>query len=323
MHTLQLTIEPRSAFGGPIRGDTLFGQLCWAIRNRHGNQRLNELLDGYLDGKPFLVCSDAFPRGFLPRPDLPAHRFAPVADADRKAIKKRRWLPFDALSQPVAEWLDVCLTDDDILAAEPNDDHGAWTRERLQPHNSIDRQLGTTRSGDFAPYSMRQTWYARGMRLEVYLVFDPDRLRENELVEVLKDIGRTGYGRDASIGLGKYDVFGCESTDFPRTPAVNSCMTLAPCAPQGLGWDAVRSGYKIFTRFGRHGDMAVHTQGGPFKSPVLLADTGAIFGFDDIGVSRFIGQGLGGDGSLSKTLPETVQQAYAPIVKVQVEWGAP
>ncbi len=47
MDMITLRIRPLSPFGTPPLGDTLFGQLCWAIRHQSGEARLRELLDGY------------------------------------------------------------------------------------------------------------------------------------------------------------------------------------------------------------------------------------------------------------------------------------
>lgn len=75
MQTYKAAITPKSAFGTPLKGDTLFGQLCWAIHNRFGNARLIELLVDYTKGKPFVVTSDALPAGYFPRPVLPSNFF--------------------------------------------------------------------------------------------------------------------------------------------------------------------------------------------------------------------------------------------------------
>ncbi len=82
-----------------------------------------------------------------------------------------------------------------------------------------------------------------------------------------------------------------------------------------MNYDSKASYYQTFTRFGRHGDRAVHEQGKPFKNPILLAQTAALF-TTAIPESGFIGQGLGGDGTLSKTLETTVHQGYAPVIAV-------
>jgi CRISPR-associated protein Csm4 len=112
-----------------------------------------------------------------------------------------------------------------------------------------------------------------------------------------------------------------ETFAWPRPTDANAYLTLAPCAPQGQGFDPERSFYQTFTRFGRHGDIGVHL-GNPFKTPVLLAQTGAVFSpcpaGEGPGVRAFIGQGLGGNGLLSKAIQETVHQGYAPVVGIRL-----
>lgn len=102
----------------------------------------------------------------------------------------------------------------------------------------------------------------------------------------------------------------------PPVPNANAFWTLAPSAPQGQGFDGEKSYWRVLTRFGRHGN--VHALSGkPFKTPVLLAATAAVFtpvgGFEP---KLFIGQGIGGNGELSKSEPATVHQGYAPVLPV-------
>ena len=63
MQTYRLTLQPLSALGTPLAGDTLFGQLCWTLRHQLGNDTLTSLLEGYTQGQPFAVVSDALPQG--------------------------------------------------------------------------------------------------------------------------------------------------------------------------------------------------------------------------------------------------------------------
>ena len=324
MECLRIKLRPLSAFGGPIRGDTLFGQLCWAARNRWGEERLRELLDGYTDGRPFAVCSDAFPAGHLPRPALPLHRFAALPEEDRKAVKRRRWLPREALGEPVRDWLAACRSEPQVLEALGGAAGGALSETHAQPHNSINRLSGTTGGSAFAPYTLSQHWFGAAVRLECYLLVDTSRLSGEDANGLLGDIGLAGYGRDASVGLGKFALEASEPGDLPSRSGADACFTLAPCAPQGLGLDPGRSHYQVFTRFGRHGDRAVHT-GRPFKAPVLMADTGAVLGAKPLPGEPFVGQGLGGDGRLSNApgFEGTVQQGYAPFVGIHLgEEGA-
>lgn len=315
MRTYRASIAPLSAFGTRLLGDTLFGQLCWAIRNRYGEQRLTALLDGYTDtaSKPFAVVSDAFPSGFLPRPSLPGSWFAEVYGEDRKAVKRLTWFPISEFQQPVAQWLNFCQPAAALSGSTP--------REHPQPHNTLNRITGTTGTGQFVPYAMNQSWFGgreakAEITLDIYLVFDELRITESELHQLLEDIGSTGFGRDSSIGLGKYEVRDWIAFELPRQKNANAWMTLAPCAPQRLDWNSARSFYQTFTRFGRHGDVAVHGKN-PFKTPVLLAASGAVLTPLRLdAMDSITGQGLGGSGRLSKTIETTVHQGYAPVLGI-------
>lgn len=312
MQSFCVTLSPLSAFATPLKGDTLFGQLCWAIRNRLGEAYLTELLAGYTDGRPFAVVSDAFPEHYLPLPKLPGSFYNPIDGEDRKAVKKRCWLPEADIEKPVSEWLSHARTPAALAGNYPG-----LSEKHPRPHNTIDRRTNTTGEGGFAPYSVEQEWFIPGLRWSVCILLDTSRLSIEDCRQCLADIGCFGFGRDASIGLGKFAVEDFQARPLPARDNANACLTLAPCAPQGRGFDAQRSFYQLFTRFGRHGDIAVHQEGKPFKNPVLLAQTAAVFGIEPP-KSGFIGQGIGGNGGLSKTLKATVHQGYAPVIGVRL-----
>ena len=308
MQTYCFTIQPLSAFGTPLAGDTLFGQLCWTLRNQLGNDRLNALLQNYTSGAPFAVVSDAMPAGHVPLPAVPSSLWTAQKEEGRKLLKKKRWLPHAAMTQPFAHWQAAACGDAEVAAQ----------KERAQPHNTINRQTGTTGDGQFAPYAQTQIWFKAETRFDVHVVLDEARLSLADLTAALDAMGTTGFGRDASIGLGKFKRIGdADTTTWPVATDTNSYLTLGPCAPQGQGFCPVRSFYQVVTRFGRHGDAAVQS-GNPFKRPVLLSKAGSVFWPETIDSERpFIGQGLGGMGNpVSTAMPETVQQGYAPVIAI-------
>jgi len=308
MQAYKLTLTLQSAFATPLKGDTLFGQLCWAIRNRLGENALTDCLAGYTNAQPFAVVSDAFPEGYFPLPKLPSC-FYQLPDEDRKAIKKRAWLPEAALQQPIRQWLSQAAKAKDLIS------ENQLSEKRPQAHNTINRQTNTTGEGGFAPYSVEQEWFVQDLRWSIYLLLDTDRLSVEDCRQCLEDIGLFGFGKDASIGLGKFIIDDFQEYALPSQANANACLTLAPCAPQGLGFDSQHSYYQLFTRFGRHGDIAVHQEGKPFKNPVLLAQTAAVFSTPPP-QSGFIGQGIGGNGELSKTIKTTIHQGYAPVLAI-------
>ena len=316
-HTLyRARLALLTPFGTPLAGDTLFGQLCWALRESAGEAALAERLVGYGAGRPWLVVSDAFPAGFLPRPTLPAS-FGEQSDdpAQRKALKKLRWIPAAAetLQQPLKALLNMAVDDKTAYAQ-------SIPQSRVQMHNTINRLTSTTGKDGFAPYGQRLTFYAPGQPMDLYLVLDTERSTAEALKDLLNNIGQQGFGRDASIGLGKFTVESLEPFTPPTHPQARSCWSLAPCAPQGMGFDSEKSYWRVLTRFGRHGN-AHALAGQPFKTPLLLAATGAVFtpASDQTVTPLFIGQGLGGDGQLSKAETATVHQGYAPAIPVFME----
>ncbi len=313
MQSYRLTLKPLSPFATNLKGDTLFGQLCWAVRHRYGEEFLQQCLTGYTDNKPFAVVSDAFPQGYWPLPKLPGVFYHNIAEADRKAVKKRAWLPDSALQHPLSGWLQLAKTNADVSA-----DSGNLSEKHPQTHNSINRQTGTTGEGGFAPYSVEQQWYQPGFLWDMFVLLDETRLTADQLKQALSDIGLFGYGKDASIGAGKFSIETFKACPLPEQANANACLTLAPSAPQGQGYDQKASYYQTFTRFGRHGDHHVHARGKPFKNPILLAQTAALF-TTEIPKTGYIGQGLGGDGTLSNTLDATVHQGYTPIIAVNFD----
>ena len=315
-----VTVSLQSAFGTSLKGDTLFGQLCWAIRNRLGMAQLQQCLEGYINNSPFAVISDAFPENYLPLPKLPSCFYQLPAEEDRKSIKKRVWLAKTELQKPLDEWLLHAVNAKQIAGTVPENAKklalNSLSELYPQPHNTINRLSNTTGDSGFAPYSSDQEWFIPDLRWHIYLLLDTAQLSLDDCKQCLSDIGDFGYGRDASIGMGKFKIENFQAASVPDNPKANACLTLAPCAPQGLNYDPQHSYYQLFTRFGRHGDIAVHQHGKPFKNPVLLAETGALFATTPP-KAGFIGQGIGGKGELSKTLPETVHQGYAPVIAVQ------
>jgi len=310
MKALKFTLRPLTPFGTPLAGDTLFGQLCWALALRRGSAGLDDLLYGYVDGQPFAVLSDAFPAGLLPRPTVP-DSVAGLAAADpreRKALRRRQWLPADQAALPLHAWLHSAVEAAQGVAV-------------VRTQNTINRLTGTTGRGAFAPRQVEQIEFPPGTVLDVHAVHDPERLTAAALHEALSDIGASGFGRDASTGLGKFDVIAMDAAaDAARTPAAHA-MTLAPCAfdpeaidPDGCWWLPV-------TRFGRHGGTAaLGGGGGPFKRPLMLARTGAVLRWQQPCGDLFHGQGIGGTGRpLSGVMPATVHQGYAPVVSIRLE----
>lgn len=316
MKLYQITIKPLSAFGTPLVGDTLFGQLCWAVVHCFGQQRLKALLEGYSDQSPFIVISDAFPHSYIPLPTLPSDFWQWESNidrqAERKVLKKLAYFPVNETNKKLNQWQEIAYL---------QKTHGNIVQKYtyVQFHNTINRQTQTTGIGQFSPFTTSQVMYKTESLFDLYFVLDEQRLNYEEMMHLFEYIGQFGFGRDASTGMGKFDIQNKENiqeVDFNKK-AANAYLTLANSAPQHLGLDKKHCFYQIITRFGRHGsELAL--QASPFKRPIILAKTGAIFTPIQWQDRLFLGNGLT---QVSQHQPNAVHQGYAPIIPVELDFN--
>lgn len=314
MTPLRAILRLRSPLGTPLVGDTLFGQLCHAVREMLGEEKLEALLNGYTTGSPWLVVSDGFPSGYLPRLTVPVVLQANNEEdpAKRKEAKGKRWIPHSQIAQPLRPLLGTAVSDEEVYGKQGR------PIQAVAFHNTLNRLTGTTGTGEFAPYTQSQIFYQPDQCMDLWCVLDEERLPRETLHQLLEYIGSVGYGRDASIGLGKFALEQIEEATLLKQtyPNANAYWTLAPCAPQGQDFDTSRSYWQVLTRFGRHGGTLA-LGANPFKQPLLLAATGAIFTpTGNMAQTHFIGSGLANVSLMQKA---AVHQGYAPVLGICME----
>ena len=304
---LLLTIKPQTAFASPLAGAMLFGQICWSIREGYGDKQLSQLLEGYCEGMPFIVCSDAFPHAYLPLPMYPlTHWIRP--ESTTKEMKRKKWLPIVHWPHPVANWHQEACSDKEVLQTDCKGH--AFVSTSTQMHNSINRMTATTSAGGmFAPYQAQTIQYHPVSLLDIYIDFDEERLDSKMIVQCLSSIGLTGFGRDASIGLGKFSVE--SSLEVNNLITSKKVMTLSASVLGGIDLDSTQTFYNIQTYFGRHGNVRAIGEA-PFKKPILMASTGAYLTCCQMSPKPFIGKGIGG----LSFYKDTVHQGYASVVNL-------
>lgn len=340
MKTYLITIKPTSGFGTPIKGDTLFGQLCWQIYydNNLFGKTLDELLSDY-DNNPFLVLSSAYPKIndeiALKRPELPIDMLFNFDNSskeqiikERKKFKGKSWFLI-SLNKPnnSIKKDELYYSDEDLFQKFINNldlDKQKKLRKSNthsliidfeQMHNTINRILGKTGEGRFAPFSVDQKVYIPELELALFVGIREDLKIDNVLV-ALERIGKIGYGKDSSIGLGKFivkDNFEINLNSFFNNEA-NACYTLGPSVPDSNSYKKIY--FSPFIRFGRHGDNLAKSAN-PFKNPVIMADEGAVYVLQNsLPEKPYIGRAIRG---VSKVKRETVHQGYSLFIPIKVE----
>ncbi len=288
MKKLRVRIMPTSAFGSPLMSDTLWGQTCLAALEITGREGLESLLGTSEDTTtvggnaadaekstkaqaPFALFSDGFPADLLPKPRLAPFRVADLDYDEIKEAKKQRLVRTQVLLEERHRLTGPGLAARLRLDRRAREAAGGGSRTQARMRNSISRQTGRVLGG--ALFTSREIFYDRG--LDLYAAFDEQRISKSRLLELLSYVGETGYGRDRSVGLGRFEI-GEVVEDPPILEPLgeaNAFMTLSrgvPCSDCRLYHGATH------TKFGRHGgEWAL--KGNPFKNPVVLYEPGSTF----------------------------------------------
>lgn len=291
MKLYKTTITPTSNFATTLKGDTLFGQMCWVLRYKFGNERLAEMLKEY-EKKPFLIVSDGFAKGYLPKPKMPGSLLGEEA-GDKKANRKKIWLkPED-------------LESGNFTAAGTDEEISRKDASIVTIRNSINyKTFATGDEGNFAPYGDKEIYLSQK---DLYFLLDEEQLDMSELKESFTLLSQMGYGKDSTIGKGRFDIG--ELEEVKSNTASKTFMTLSPFSPQNMEYEDIY--YEPFTRFGKSGAGRANTN--PFKKPILLADTGAVVDFKSKQELKHIGKAI----KNISTYSDIVHQGYSIVVPIK------
>lgn len=339
MELYEITIKPASGFGTPLKGDTLFGHVCWQAEDDPDlfDNALPKLIQCYAQ-TPFAVFSSAFPviistpaRYVLKRPEIPMPKIFPRADSRLQTLKQakvnkhRKWMVVPKgteIDMACAEFLTddavcraIAASNPDCHQAVPTENNGALVRTSAQTHNTINRLSGTTGTGVFAPYEKENFYYFPGTVLALLVLVDTELVRIKSIVKTLERIGKWGFGRDASTGMGRFVIQGYEKMPVSPGTGFYAGYTLAPCVPDTEMFEKFY--FKAFARFGKHG-AHLATSRNPFKNPVIMADEAAVVWPKNKSFFEkpYMGKSVSG---VSKAMPETVVQGYTPYLPLKLE----
>ncbi len=279
MQLYKCTLTPKSIFGTPPKGDTIWGHLCWMIRYIYGNDHLESLLNTYRESNPFLVVSDAFYQGYLPKPKMPSHCLGEDPEM-KKENRKRTWMQADDLMSGL---YDRAKKEDEVVAKREDKDHIATTVK-----NSINYLTSRTGEKTFAPYADRQ-YHLNNKPKDLFLLLDESQFSFVQLCEALELFEKHGYGKDSTTGKGRFEISKPEPIDWEHQSS--TFMALSPVA---LAEDETvkKVYYEPFVRFGKFGGLWAKRK--PFKKPVLMMDTASTIIYHNEQSRQFAGLPIGG-----------------------------
>jgi CRISPR-associated protein Csm4 len=292
MKLFKTTITPKSNFATSLKGDTLFGQLCWMIKYKYGVKRLEELLSGY-NTNPFMIVSDGYVADYLLKPKLPP-KLLKEDPKDKKINRKKIWLTLEELQNL------------EFIKARTDKELDLDKKEIVHIHNSINYQtFRTDDTGTFAPYGEKEFVLKKQ---DIYILIDTTQFTKDELSEIFELLSLGGYGKDITIGKGRFEFETFEEID----PYFESSffVTLSPASIQGL--ECKNAYYEPFVRFGKFGADRAYKNA--FKKPILLADNGAVIEFETKETKQYIGKAIT---DISDIYKDAVHQGYSIVLPIK------
>lgn len=312
MKLYRIELELKSALISRLQSDTIFGQFCWAFRNRFGEgENFKNLLS---KDNPVVIFSNGFPSAKLPRPvllplspgqrediksrlkdsgKLKTDKHNPDFSAELllKKLKKKKHVEKELLCSLAGGLNEYKLVKkfvsklikkakDKQIEIDPYEHPPQSVFEYERERNIIDRYSGQTLAKG-GLFTVSETRYKK-RGFDIYVLFkETDYLGESELKQLITDVfENTGYGADASVGAGHFVIKKIvEENSIPYAPPENtdkdSVMSLSNFVPdENIDFDYLY--YKLVSKFGMLGDRFALLKN-PYKKPIVMMQAGATF----------------------------------------------
>lgn len=282
MNTYRVRLRPLSAFLSRWQADTIFGHLCWAIRNHEGEHALHRFLEPFHERKPPLVLSNGFPGDFVPRPMIPPQKGylsgrlkneQVEAMREQKRIKDLRYVTLDEFSALCRGHRPDLATHEEMLDAE------TILKNQINRLTGGTTPLGEEEGGNL--YSVEEQRFINRrtgslLPITVYIKAIDDEWRD-KAHDLLQRVSLSGFGAKKSAGYGQFEVQAFESFEgFGRVPEANGFVSLSNFVP--ASGDPHEGHYRLIVKYGKLGeDYAASGDLSPFKWPLLMLAAGATF----------------------------------------------
>jgi CRISPR-associated protein Csm4 len=264
MKYAKLTIKPKTPFLSSLQSDTIFGNFAWGYRYIFGEEALKEKLPSN-----FIVFSNGFIKGFLPRPF-----FKPYFDNNvDKKVKKIALLPkvivFELINKLNKNEIDLNSQTPEALVVTylQNNKLDFPKKETLIiQKNAINRVTNLT---DGRLYTLKEEYTEAEYEIYFYT-----SLKKEEVEKVIDFISKRGYGKDKSAGKGRFSYkieWDFEEKKYFTTKGKYfiNLSTMLKDENSKLLYG------KSITKFPKAGGIYAYSK--PFKNPILPYIPGSIF----------------------------------------------
>ena len=277
MALFRVALRLQAPLGTPLTSGTLFGHLCWMRREVKGEAALEAWLERDNEANVWAL-SDGFPKDLLARPLV---RPEPPSDDPKKADERKRLRKRDFVTREGFVKTRSRVSEETLAGSL----RAIADRHARFPHNTIDRRTGSTPE-EGGLHFVAEDWshsppndgpersegvVEAGAERDVY-VDAPDG-DGSEIEDIFKTLGETGYGRNSTLGRGRWTV---ASVTEDKELAVGPRGRLLSLSHGSVEHDMAALRCKLVAHYGKAGP-AVGGGVSPFKKPLMLTAPGATF----------------------------------------------
>jgi len=229
MNTYKVTLIPHGSITKFPDSQTIFGSICWAIRDLYGEETLEDILDNFYTHQNKFIVSSVFPDGLVKAPNeiwsnpKEVNEILNSTDIDGgiiskklKMLKKAEYITLDLLKELLLGRVDkkeffqstvlmdgsgrYKLIDEKILALSEEEIKGLSIKYDKGRRNSINRIQGSTMEGNL--YYYNRIFLDKNIKLYFFIkTKNIDFFRP-----VFRYLSDAGIGSDKSTGINSYEV---------------------------------------------------------------------------------------------------------------------
>lgn len=279
----KLKLKLKSGLLSELQSDTIFGHFAWRFKEQHGDEKLEEFLELFVEGKPVFTISDGlFEKNgevFFPKPlKLTPPKFESKNKKERiknfisqKESKSLKLITVEQLNH----FLNGRLDEFDNSLEKSNAKNYPKFVIDLRVHVEIDREKFSSIDGQL--FTENPKYLDNDTSLVIFIkILNETEWNNNNCEEILKDVFEIGYGKKKSSGYGQFEILEFKDFNaFNEPDETNGFISLSQYLPANS--DNIHDAYyDINVKYGKFGEDKSSSQN-PFKPPLLLLKPGSCF----------------------------------------------
>ena len=315
----KLELKLKSGLLTELQSDTIFGHFAWRFKDRHGDEKLREFLQYFVDGNPVFTISDGFlekngqiyfpkPLKLTPQKNINKTKQEKVINfLKQKENKDRKLITLTELNY----FLNGQVKEFSAELEKQEKHEKIGFVEDLRVSVEIDRNTLTSKKGNL--FSYHPKYLNNDTSINIFIkILDEKLWDENECEDIIKDVFETGYGKKKSSGYGHFEILSFEDfAKFEEPDGANGFILLSQYLPSAS--DKITDAYyDINVKYGKFGEEKSNGYN-PFKPAMLLMKPGSCFYTET--VKEFYGRAVKG---FSDYLPDTVHNGIAFILSAKL-----